>query len=139
MFIGFGIRPEWPPSVPLNPHDIHLDVTATRQFEQYPEFRDIVDKIVRIIQEELAVHHILAYSRKLDQVTPGAGYALNPDTGRITLDAIRLSQPSVNATQDHDTTSHQPSVAMRSQQTGESTTASPSQRSCSGETAQCKL
>ncbi|KAJ2967097.1 hypothetical protein NUW54_g13611 [Trametes sanguinea] len=91
LFIGFGIRPEWQPFRPLRPSEIDVQVIATRQFEQNPSYKRAIEKIERIVREELAVPHILGFRSKLDQVTPGAGYAWDEQSRRIITHPVQLA------------------------------------------------
>ncbi|KAH9849710.1 hypothetical protein C2E23DRAFT_887936 [Lenzites betulinus] len=91
LFLGFGIRPEWPPSRPLRAADIDVRVVATRQVEQSPAFKTALDKIRRIVQEEIAIPHIMAFHDKLTAFTPGAGYAFDAATRRIITQPIQLA------------------------------------------------
>ncbi|KAI0672813.1 hypothetical protein C8Q78DRAFT_657551 [Trametes maxima] len=91
LFLGFGIRPEWAPSRLLRASEIDVRVVTTRQFQQTPAFRRALEKIHKIVQEEIALPHILAFHDKLDTVTPGAGYAFDPETRRMITQPIRLA------------------------------------------------
>lgn len=88
--MGIAVRPEWNPSEPLRPSSIDVDIVLTRQFEQNPAFKDVVKKIKRIVQEELAVPHILAFHSKLDQITP-RGYMYDPVTHELVENPVRLA------------------------------------------------
>ncbi|GBE78065.1 hypothetical protein SCP_0109470 [Sparassis crispa] len=90
-FIGIGIRPEWLSKEPLTADTVKIDVILTCQFEQYPQWKTAIDKIQHIVQEEIGVPHILGYSSRLDEVTPGPEYALDLETRRICSNPIRLA------------------------------------------------
>ncbi|EMD33915.1 hypothetical protein CERSUDRAFT_97844 [Gelatoporia subvermispora B] len=90
FFIGIAVRPEWDTSVPLEPSSVQVDFILSRQFQQNSSWMQAVSKIRSIIQNELAVPHILAFHRKLDQITP-RGHALDPETGRVLNNPVRLA------------------------------------------------
>ncbi|OCH89489.1 hypothetical protein OBBRIDRAFT_835803 [Obba rivulosa] len=90
LFMGFAVRPEWNPSEPLVPTNININIVLTRHFEQNPAFKDVVKKIRRIVQEELAVPHILAFHSKLNQITP-RGYMYDPATHELIENPVRLA------------------------------------------------
>ncbi|KAI0323132.1 hypothetical protein GY45DRAFT_1341651, partial [Cubamyces sp. BRFM 1775] len=100
MVIGFGIRPDWNPRRPLHPDAIDVRVLLTQQFEQQPGLKAVVQKLERIIREELALPHILAFRDKLDQITPGPGYAFDAASRRIITHPVQLA-PNVPIRQLH--------------------------------------
>ncbi|KAI0640944.1 hypothetical protein C8Q79DRAFT_424235 [Trametes meyenii] len=133
LFLGFGIQPEWPPSRPLRASDINVRVVATRQFQQTPAFRHALEKIHKIVQEELALPHILALHDKLDAFTPGAGYAFDPETRRIITQPIRLASVSeLPAISTRDVPHANVSQHVSSPETPSRSGAMPMQSSLSG-------
>ncbi|KAG2113286.1 hypothetical protein BD769DRAFT_1673828 [Suillus cothurnatus] len=74
LFIGFGLRPEWDPKKPLCTSDITVDVITTQQFEQ-----------------EIAMLHIWHLQDKLNRVTPGPGYRVDPETYQAIATNIQLA------------------------------------------------
>ncbi|CDO74662.1 hypothetical protein BN946_scf184828.g2 [Trametes cinnabarina] len=99
LFIGFGVRPEWNPRVPLDPANINVQLLTTRQFRQVPGFQAVVAKLEKIVREELVVPHILAFREKLEQIQPGPGYAFDEQSQRIITQPIRLATtPDIGGT-----------------------------------------
>lgn len=90
LFMGIAVKPEWDTSVLLEPSAVNVDIILTRQFHQTPRFMRVVEKIRRIVQEELAVGHITAFHGKLDQITP-RGYRFDPETHTLIENPIRLA------------------------------------------------
>ncbi|KAG1886150.1 hypothetical protein F4604DRAFT_1917844 [Suillus subluteus] len=74
LFIGFGLQPEWDPRKPLHTSDITVDVVTTRQFKQ-----------------EIAMLHIWHLQDKLNKVTPGPGYRVDPETCQVMTTNIQLA------------------------------------------------
>ena len=91
LFVGFAIQPEWDVATPLHADGIDVKVVMSRQFKQQPAYQRIVERVRRIVQEELAVPHILGFHDRLLEVTPGPGYAFDPETRRIVTNPIRLA------------------------------------------------
>ncbi len=101
IFIGFAIRPEWDLSEPLDPTLIQVETITSHHVQQHPAYRNVVDDLRRAVQERVAFPHIYTYHSRLHTVTPGYGYVVDAETGRIRDNAIRLAQgvvppPSVN-------------------------------------------
>ncbi|KAG1857533.1 hypothetical protein C8R48DRAFT_674534 [Suillus tomentosus] len=91
LFIGFGLRPEWDPNRPLRASDVEVDVVTSRQFEQLPHFKRITSKLRDVFVQELGVAHIWSFREKLNQVTPGLGYVLDPLTRQLMTGNIQLA------------------------------------------------
>ena len=98
MFIGFAVTPEWDVSMPLSPGAIDVKEVTSRQFDQNPAFRRVVQRLRAVVQEELAMPHILGFHDRLHEVTPGPGYAFDRDTRRIVSNPIRLATPTSSTT-----------------------------------------
>jgi len=91
LFIGFGLRPEWDPKKPLRTSDITVDVVTTRQFEQVPHFKRIAERLRETFVQEIAMLHIWHLQDKLNRVTPGPGYRVDPETYQAMATNIRLA------------------------------------------------
>jgi len=78
MFIGFAIRPESCTPIPLDPTDIELDVIYSRHFRQSNSYRAALLRILNIVQSELALPHVRAFSSHVGEVAPGIGAMSRP-------------------------------------------------------------
>lgn len=65
LFIGFAVNPEWDLMKPYNKDEVHIDLVLSRQFQQYPQLRAAVDKLLSIVRSDLCGHHILELESKL--------------------------------------------------------------------------
>ncbi len=92
IFIGFAIRPEWNLSEPLNPQDIHVETITSHHIPQHPPYKEVVDDLRKLVREHIAFPHIYTYHQRLHSVTPGRGYVVDAETGRIRDNAVRLAQ-----------------------------------------------
>ncbi|KAF7984186.1 hypothetical protein HWV62_16878 [Athelia sp. TMB] len=90
VYIGFAVRPEWNPTIPLKLEDISIVPTVSRQVEQMDGWADVVKKIEDIIRREIALPHILQFRTKLEQITPPPGYALDDATRNSIHFPLRL-------------------------------------------------
>ncbi|KAG1774965.1 hypothetical protein EV702DRAFT_1047287 [Suillus placidus] len=91
LFIVFGLRPEWDPTRPMHASDVQVEVVTSRQFEQFPHFKCIASKLQDIFMQELSVAHIWNFRERLNQVTPGPGYVLDPLTRQLMTGNVRLA------------------------------------------------
>ncbi|KAI0083350.1 hypothetical protein BDY19DRAFT_910664 [Irpex rosettiformis] len=92
LFVGFVIRPEWDLSQPLDPTNIDIEVVTSHHVKQHHEYQRTVDELRKIVQKQIAFPHIYTYHSRLRAVTPGYGYAVDPETGRLCDNEIRLAQ-----------------------------------------------
>ncbi|KAG2339086.1 hypothetical protein BDR05DRAFT_1003628 [Suillus weaverae] len=60
-----------------------VEVVTSRQFEQFPHFKRITSILQDIFMQELSVAHIWNFQERLNQVTPGPGYVLDPLTRQL--------------------------------------------------------
>lgn len=92
IFVGFAIRPEWNLSEPLDPSLIHVETVTSHHIQQHPVYQRVVDDMREVIKERIGFPHIYTYHKRLHSVTPGCGYVVDAETGRIRDNAIRLAQ-----------------------------------------------
>lgn len=109
-FIGFGLRPEWNPTHPLRASDVVVDVVTSCQFEQLPYFKNVASKLQDIFVQELSVAHIWGFQEKLNQVTPGPGYVLDPLMRQLMTGNVQLAAgqtiPNISASTPVTTPQH---------------------------------
>jgi hypothetical protein len=91
LHVSFVIRPEWNPTQPLHPSGIHVEVVESRQISQFVGWSGIVERMTDIIREDLGVPHIMQFKPKLEQVSPGFGYILDPTTRELMVRNITLA------------------------------------------------
>ncbi|KAI0083020.1 hypothetical protein BDY19DRAFT_998936 [Irpex rosettiformis] len=92
LFVGFVIRPEWDLSHPLDPANINVEVITSHHVKQHLEYQRTVDGLRKAIQREIAFPHIYTYHKRLRAVTPGFGYAVDAETGRLQDNEIQLGE-----------------------------------------------
>jgi len=78
MFIGFAIRPESSTPILLDPVDIQLDAIYSQHFRQSDSYRAVLLRILNIVQSELALPHVRAFSSHVGEVDPGIGAMSRP-------------------------------------------------------------
>ncbi|PSS29558.1 hypothetical protein PHLCEN_2v2957, partial [Hermanssonia centrifuga] len=83
LFVGFAVRPDWNSNHELSLEGIHIEQVFSRQLQQNPRYREALDKLERIVREDLAFPHIYGFPSRLDTVTNGSGYLVNKATHRI--------------------------------------------------------
>ncbi|EIW77817.1 hypothetical protein CONPUDRAFT_75605 [Coniophora puteana RWD-64-598 SS2] len=77
VFVGFGVRPEWDPSKPVDPSQINVQTFASYHSDK-PRVRAAITQLENIIREEIAAEHIMTFGERLHTVSPGAGYLVHP-------------------------------------------------------------
>lgn len=105
LFIGFVVRPEWDVSKALDPARIEVEVIASQHIKQHAVYQQVVADLRQTIQEQVAFRHVYTYHKRLRAVTPGYGYAVDRETGRLRDNEIELA--------DHITPP--PSIVMHTQ------------------------
>ncbi|EPQ59976.1 hypothetical protein GLOTRDRAFT_123734 [Gloeophyllum trabeum ATCC 11539] len=102
LFVGFAVRPEWDPSKPLDPCQIQVDVIRTRQWKMdgNRHWQETINKIIKLLQDEVAAEHILRYRKRAGNFLPHLGYV---DTGHGLHEidvhlSPRVSRGAVSAT-----------------------------------------
>lgn len=128
LFIGFSLRPEWDPMCPLCASDVVVDVVTSRQFEQLPYFKHIASKLQDIFIQELNVAHIWGFQEKLNQVTPGPGYVLDPLTSQLTTGNVQLAAGQTIPNLSASTPATTPQHPLRSQTSNSTPSASTPHR-----------
>ena len=73
LFVGFAISPDHSLKEALHPENIDIKVIMTRQFQQHPEYLEILDELKRIVQSKLGVPHVFKFRERLDEVAPPPG------------------------------------------------------------------
>lgn len=91
LVIGFAVRPEWNPNEPLEPSRINVEKIVSRQVQQVAGMPAIVNRLEEIVKEQLAATHILGFRDRLHQVSPGAGYEVDPQTHRLVSHNVHLA------------------------------------------------
>ncbi|KZP08002.1 hypothetical protein FIBSPDRAFT_965201 [Athelia psychrophila] len=90
VHIGFAVRAEWNPTVPVQLDNIEIVPTASRQVEQMDGWADVVIKMEDIFRREIALPHILQYSTKLKQIRPPPGHTLDDATRDLMHHPLQL-------------------------------------------------
>lgn len=91
LHIGFVVRPEWDPLVPLHWSNIHVETITSRQFGQLPGWAGIADRISDIVRQELGLTHLIQFREKLNQVSPRNGYLVDAETRAAMLGNLTLT------------------------------------------------
>lgn len=92
LFIGFVVRPEWDLSVPLDPQNLKVEAITSHHTKQHPAYQQVVDNLRNIIQDQVAFPHVYTYHARLHAVTPGYGYAIDRETGRLRDNEVHLAE-----------------------------------------------
>src|SRR5882762_1873141 len=92
MFIGFAIRPEWDSSLPLDPGKIQVDPVYSRHFQQVDSYRPVLQHILQIIRQELALPHVYGFPSHVGQVMHGRGYSVNREPSNIIENRLVMAQ-----------------------------------------------
>ena len=91
LHLGLSVWPEWDPSVPVHWSNIHIETIASRQFAQLPGWPAITEKIADIVQQELALPHVIQFCDKLNQITPCSGYQIDPETQKVMVGNLTVA------------------------------------------------
>lgn len=106
LHVGFVVRPDWNLSLPLHPANIKVETLASRQVMQLAGWDSVIAKIQKIVQEELVVAHIMQFRMKLNQVSPGPGYRVDPMTQKSISNDIQLAPTVPTSTMALQTPAH---------------------------------
>ncbi|KAF7964988.1 hypothetical protein HWV62_1174 [Athelia sp. TMB] len=108
VHIGFAVRAEWNPTLPITLDSIEIVPTVTRQIEQMNGWSAVVEKMEAIFRREIALPHILQYATKLGQIRPPPGNTLDEATRDLMIHPLQID-PNLQ----RNTFASSPSISTR--------------------------
>ena len=96
MFVGFAICPDSSTLIPLDPADIKLDVIYSQHFCQLNTYCAVLLQILNIVQSELALPHVHAFSSHVGEVAPDIGAMSRPMSSSSLATVLPLADHTIS-------------------------------------------